>query len=62
MTGGDWKKCIGMNRNGKCVAPNHLGHKKVWGTWYGQVPSRKATQLQRDKRKKKERKKKRWWE
>lgn len=61
MPSGDWKKCIGMNKDGRCRAPNHLGHKKVWGTWYGQVPYRKPPPLQRDKGKKSN-KKKRWWE
>jgi hypothetical protein len=44
---GSWKKCVGMNRNGKCVAPlgTHLRHRKSFGTWYGQVADRKAIEV-----------------
>ena len=35
---GNWQKCLGMNKDGKCRAGvRHLGHKKSWGVWYGQV-------------------------
>lgn len=62
-----WKKCTGKNRDGKCVAKNHLGHKKVWGVWYGQVPdpTLSRVELQRNNReqpKPKKKRKKRWWE
>ena len=42
FTPGVWKKCTGMNRDGKCAAPLgvHLTHKKSWGSWYGQVAVR----------------------
>lgn len=45
---GPWRKCEGMNKDGKCRAGrNHLLHKKHWlGGWYAQVPAPKA---ERDK-------------
>lgn len=45
---GNYVKCIGMNgKGGKCKAPlgKHIGHKKVWGTWYGQIPAQPATKV-----------------
>lgn len=39
---GNYEKCHGMNKDGKCkagyLALRHMGHKKVWGVWYGQIP------------------------
>lgn len=52
LPGGAWKPCIGMNKDGKCRSTGllgHLGHKKVFGTWYGQVPDRKPPKFQTDK-------------
>jgi hypothetical protein len=58
----DYRKCIGMNKDGKCRAgSNHLGHRRdMFGVWYGQIPTRKPTPLQKPRKDAK--KKKRWWE
>lgn len=48
---GNWKKCTGMNRNGKCVAPagTHIRHKKSFGSWYGQVPDQPEKKVTKKK-------------
>jgi hypothetical protein len=47
MLPGHYKKCAGMNKDGKCRAKlgTHIGHKKVWGNWYGQVPAKPETKV-----------------
>lgn len=62
MAEAKWEKCAGKNKDGRCRNQRHLTHKESWGSWYGQLPIRPATELQKDNRPPKKRKKKRWWE